>query len=409
MGERDPTPEEMIAMTGCDKAANVDRCLIESCDTALESDDSNAMLNLAHAFYCLRAVLMRQWDNPAPEVQQYVGGALLRRAQILANTGRIQEAVRDYEEIEKRYGRNDDPELRKVVAGAYYEAGKLCCRQEDERGALLWFEKVVRRFLDDDEPVIAYHVASALSEQANIYADRKDFDTVRAIQQQIIQRWSDHENEEVLRLVAHTRFLQAYLLTTDPDTRHESLGQLDSAIEYADLKLGRFISSIQGAALARKCEVLFDLDRYDEGIAAASVYETRHRAACEASPPPGPADADYFRRNLHSVRLTRAQCLFMLKRYDEADDALAGIDVDYADLQQASAAQREFVVSVLSLRGIMRCVKGHPDDGLEIARRIMDGLGPDYEATVTPAIQDTVDTLAAHIDAAKGRQQQSPG
>src|SRR3546814_16462803 len=76
------TPDDMIALTGCGTADSIEHCLLEACGREMNRPDGEPR-DIELAFNCVRAVILRLNGNDAPDVQQYMAAAILRRAKFL--------------------------------------------------------------------------------------------------------------------------------------------------------------------------------------------------------------------------------------------------------------------------------------------------------------------------------------
>src|SRR3546814_5483659 len=87
------TPDDMIALTGCGTADSIEHCLLEACDREMNRPDGEPR-DIELAFNCVRAVILRLNGNDAPDVQQYMAAAILRRARSEEHTSELQSLMR---------------------------------------------------------------------------------------------------------------------------------------------------------------------------------------------------------------------------------------------------------------------------------------------------------------------------
>src|SRR3546814_21044609 len=96
------------------------------------------------AFNCVRAVILRRNGNDAPDVQQYMAAAILRRAQFLVLFDHPEDARRDFQRTIRTWRGSADPNIRRVVAGLLLDAGRFEENQETQIGRAECRERVCK-------------------------------------------------------------------------------------------------------------------------------------------------------------------------------------------------------------------------------------------------------------------------
>lgn len=325
-----PTPDEIIAMAGCADADCIERCLIAVCDREMHRPDDEPQ-NIELAFNCVRAVILRLDGNEAPEMQQYLAGALFRRAQFLAQFDRPDDARRDYQDVAYTWDDSSDPVVRSIVAANFLEAGQF----EEEQGHIGEAEKYygqAAKYADDPMTITQKQVIDALSNHAEIHIRRGWLDPALEMVSDIRARWQDHPEYWIRRRLANLLVVYADGVKQDDERCEEALPLLDDAIAYADRALQPPAYFIQAGAWMSKCHCLEKLERHEEAVACADAFAQWVADVVRAEPDYPKSSLAMVEGSLGRACLVKASCLNKLGRNDEALAAFRQSGVTLDDL-----------------------------------------------------------------------------
>lgn len=363
-----PTPEDTIKAVGCDCAVDIDQCLLDTADTEFYRGEEDGPQDLERAFNCLRAILMRHWDNPEPKVQKFVAAALMRRGQIMAQGGNIEQALTDYDEVWVRYSGSEDPKVRKQVAAALLEAGQLEERQCNLVAAEKWYE-LTGRYADDADPMTQYQVVQAQCNAADIYIDRGWLDPAFEKINALIARWSEHTEYWIRRRIANLMVNKAVGVKEDDERCAEALRLFDEAISYADRAVDPPAFFIQAGARLSKAHCFERLEDYEEAIKYVDSFENWMQECVRPRP-------DYVKKtnsgaesSLRSAFLLKSRCLHELGRYHQALAAFDSAGVGYDDLVE-DMQKRERACNDLVRRGLILIGLGRYDEAETLRKEI---------------------------------------
>lgn len=310
----DPTPEEMIVSLGISTAPDIDQALLDACMEALDTKESPQ--DFQTAFNCLRAVLMRHWDNPDPEVQKHVAEALQRRAQILSLFKRVDEARADYEEIWIRYDDSEDPDVRNSVAVALYEAGKLEQRQRNPQAAEKWYS-LIERYVNSSNSKVQYMIANAQDNLGELLAEAGQLKRALAVFDRAIWRWTEHHDYWVRRSVSNTRHSKATALM-DAGEYEAALRLFDEATAYADRLTDPPAFFPQISARLSKCYCLERMERYSDAIEAVADLGRWIDGIARPNSHYRGKDRDSTESLFRRAMMTKARCLHRLGDFPSA-------------------------------------------------------------------------------------------
>lgn len=350
-----PTPDDIIRSVGCLGASNIDQCLLDTADTEFNKEEGEGPQDIERAFNCLRAILMRHWDNPAPEIQKYVAAALMRRAQIFAHFREFDAARNDFAEVRGRYEHSRDIEVRRSVAAAFYEAGNMEEKLNNTDDAVEWYEAAIDLFGNDDDDMIDIQVADMRIDLAIIYFGREWRDLGSELLDAGIRRWESHGEYWLRRKVANMRMHRALEAAYSAETVQEqesALSLLDEAIAYTDCALGQFLHFIQGACFAEKVKLLYKMDRCDDAIECSEHFRERAIEELRDNPPNSKETVEQLQKHLRETALIAAHSHNFL---DQSELALIACDrtgISNGDGEYTSVRDKEFAISALSARTI---------------------------------------------------------
>jgi tetratricopeptide (TPR) repeat protein len=335
----DPTPDEMIIALGLSTAPDIDQALLDACDEALDAKERPQ--DHWTAFNCLRAILMRHWDNPDPSVQRHVAEALLRRAQMLAHLKRIDEARADYDELWSRYEDCNDPNVRNSLAVGLCEAGKLEARHKNWKMAKWWYS-LTARFAESENDNVQLMIVRAQDHLGELHADTGEMKQALAVFDWAIERWAQHHDYWIRRSVSNTRHSKATALM-DGGEYEAALHLFDEAMVYADRLTDPPAFFPQISARLSKCYCLERMKRYGDVVEA--VEDLEHWVDQTARPDPHYRGEDrestehLFRRAM----MTKARCLHRLRDFPSALDAYDRTGRVIDDIDSCTEASRHIV------------------------------------------------------------------
>lgn len=91
---------------------------------------------------------------------------MFSRAFTLAELGRSEEAIAVYDEIDRRYGKDDSLALREWVATVLFNKGVALAHLGRSEGAIIVYDEIDRRYGKDDSLALRERVATALTARA---------------------------------------------------------------------------------------------------------------------------------------------------------------------------------------------------------------------------------------------------
>jgi tetratricopeptide (TPR) repeat protein len=319
-----PTPDELIDQLNLRDAPDIDQALMSICNAEFDAEDRPQDLQLA--FNCVRAILMRHWDNPDPSVQKHVAEALLRRGQLLVSEKYIDAARRDFEEIWARYKDSTETEVRRAVAGGLLEVGTLEEELGNKIAAQKWYE-LTSHYENDTDNSTLVRVVRAQGNACDILIDRDWMDPAIEKIHWLRDRWGNHPEYWIRRRIANLLVAKGNGLIENEERSAEAPQALEEALSYAEEALTPPVYFIQADARLGKCRALQRLESYLSTIQFAEETE-KWAELLEASI--SKEEYDYVRRRIDLIYLTKAGCLHALGRDEEAliafDSSGVGLD-----------------------------------------------------------------------------------
>lgn len=357
----DPTPEEMIIALGISTAPDIDQALLDACMEALDTKESPQ--DFQTAFNCLRAVLMRHWDNPDPEVQKHVAEALQRRAQILSLFKRMDEARADYEEIWMRYEGSEDPDVRNSVAVALYEAGKLEQRERNPQAAEKWYS-LTEKYVDSSNSNVQYMIANAQANLGELLAETGDLKRALAVFDRAIWRWTAHHDYWVRRSVSNMRHSKATALM-DAGEYEVALRLFDETMAYADRLTDPPAFFPQISARLSKCYCLERMERYGDVLEAVEDLGRWIDEAARPNPHYRGKDRTSADHLFRRAMMTKARCLHRLGDFPSALEAWDQTGRVIDDIDGCTEASR-YIVEDLAWHTAILADMGRVDEAREL-------------------------------------------
>lgn len=307
-----PTPDELFDQLKLRDTPDIDQALMDACDAELDAEDRPQDLQLA--FHCVRAILMRHWDNPDPAVQKHVADALLRRAQICAFAGHKDRAREDFDEIWTRYKDSTEVDIRRTVAYGLLEAGELEEKLGNKATAEKWYELTSRYENDTDERTLI-QVVRAQANACDILINRDWMDPAIEKIDALRDRWATHPAYLIRRRIANLLVAKGNGLIENKERAAEAPQVLQDALAYAEEALTPPVYFIQADARLGQCRAHLRLENYESGVQAA---EDAERWAEELKARIDEAQYKHVSDRFGLIYLTKARCLYGLGRNEEA-------------------------------------------------------------------------------------------
>lgn len=308
-----PTPDELIDQLNLHDAADIDQALMEACDAELDADDDRPQ-DLQLAFHCVRAILMRHWENPDPAVQKHVASALLRRAQICAFERHIDRAREDFDEIWVRYRDSTDTEIRRIVVEGLLDAGEMEEKLGNKTTAEKWYG-LTSHYEEDTDGRTLIQVVRAQANACDILIDRDWMDPAIEKIDAIRDRWSKHSEYLIRRRIANLLVAKGNGLIENEEHRAAAPQALDQALSYTEAALAPPVYFIQADARLGKCRAFLRLENYE---AAIQVAEQAEEWAAQLEARISKEEYAHVRRRFDLIFLTKSRCLHALGRDEEA-------------------------------------------------------------------------------------------
>jgi len=120
----------------------------------------------------------RYGKDDTPGLREQVASALVNKGNTLGQLAKPQEEIAVYDEIDRRYGKDDTPGLRERVAGALVNKGITLGQLEQRQEAIAVYDEIDRRYGNDAAPGVRERVAGALNGGSfnRIISAKKNFD-----------------------------------------------------------------------------------------------------------------------------------------------------------------------------------------------------------------------------------------
>ncbi len=252
--------------------------------------------------------------SPAPSAAREVLG----KALALAESGRLQDAVAAWDEVDRRFGASDAPADREQVPLALVNKGKALGRLGRVEEASAVWDDVVRRFGAGDGEGHPLAVATALANKGGMLGNLDRHKEALAAWEEVARRFGKSPAPELQTLVTKALLGMAIALNT--------LNRPREALEACDEMLERFGKSgspaLHGelaAAMVGRGHALIALDRVDEAISAWSAVVDRF----------GRSDSLRIIEQAASALANIGTALFQSGRLEEALTAFDGVVQSY--------------------------------------------------------------------------------
>ena len=120
----------------------------------------------------------RYGRDDTPGMRERVAGALVNKGFTLGKLEQPQEAIAVYDEIDRRYGKDDTPGLREQVASALFNKGITLGQLAKPQEAIAVYDEIDRHYGNDAAPGVRERVAGALNGGSfnRIISAKKNFD-----------------------------------------------------------------------------------------------------------------------------------------------------------------------------------------------------------------------------------------
>ena len=272
--------------------------------------------------------------SPAPSAAR----DLLGKALALAESGRLEDAVAAWDEVDRRFGASDAPADREQVSLALVNKGTALGGLERADEALAVLDDVVRRFGADNGEGHPLAVATALASKGGMLGNLDRHTEALAAWEEVAQRFRGSPTPELQTLVTKALVGMAVALSI--------LNRPREALEACDEMLERFSKSgspgLHGevaVAMVVRGHALIALNRVDEAINAWGAVVDRF----------GTSDSLRIVEQVASALANIGTALFQSGRLEEALTAFDGVVQSY----KASDAPflREVVARCFANRG----------------------------------------------------------
>jgi tetratricopeptide (TPR) repeat protein len=215
-----------------------------------------------------------------PEVRERVAWAIYNRGVALSELQRIEEAVQAYEEVTKRYGETNELQLEAPVARALYNMGfglRKLGRNED---AMRVFDEVVKRFGAADDLLLREQVGRALLSKALALAAMERPEAEIQVYDELVKRFGEAKELELRERVAKALVNKGITLS--------NLGRNEEAVQTYSEVVERFgdsnesdLSGRVAKALVNKAVTLGALGRNEEAVHINEEVVKRYGGAAE--------------------------------------------------------------------------------------------------------------------------------
>ena len=182
------------------------------------SNQAVAVLRSGHLRPALEAfsdVLTRFADVRVPEIEVYIGTALLNKGYLHDKLEEPEEAIAAYDEAVRRFGDSPVPEVRLCVAMCLRNKGSMLAAGEPPdsmHSAVATWNDLIDRFGDDTEPDIQLQVASAFTKKAGVQLKMGRGHAVVAACDEAVRRYGTVDWLDLRRKVALALELKAMSL-----------------------------------------------------------------------------------------------------------------------------------------------------------------------------------------------------
>jgi tetratricopeptide (TPR) repeat protein len=131
--------------------------------------------------------------------------ALISKGLDLAEQGKLDAAIAAYDEVDRRFGKDNTPKVREYVAMALIIKGLSLGRQGKPDAAIAAYDEIERRFGGDNTPEMREIVAKALFDRGLSLEEQGKFDAAIAVYDEVERRFGRDNTPEVRKLVSDAR------------------------------------------------------------------------------------------------------------------------------------------------------------------------------------------------------------
>ena len=252
--------------------------------------------------------------SPAPSVAR----DLLGKALALAESGRLEDAVAAWDEVDRRFGASDSPADREQVSLALVNKGKALGRLGRAEEALAVLDDVVRRFEVDNGEGHPLAVATALAGEGGILSNQNRHTEALEAWKEVARRFGKSRVPALEALVVNALIGTAVALNTL--NRHgEALEACDEVLERVGKSGSPALHGELAAAMVGRGHALIALGRVDEAINAWGAVVDRF----------GTSDSLRIVEQVASALANIGTVLFQSGRLEEALTAFDGVVQSY--------------------------------------------------------------------------------
>jgi tetratricopeptide (TPR) repeat protein len=159
--------------------------------------------------------------DDTPGVREWVAKALFSKGHLLKLLGKLVEAIAVYDEAVRRFGQDDTPGVRKWGTAALVEEVKTlhnkCWTLKDQGKfveAIAVYDEIDRRFGQDDTPRVRKQVASALYGKGATLTRHGDPEEAIAVFNEIDRRFGQDDTPGVREVLANVPFFKNLALSS---------------------------------------------------------------------------------------------------------------------------------------------------------------------------------------------------
>ncbi len=201
--------------------------------------------------------------SPAPSE----ASELLKRALVLAENGRLQDAVAVWDEVIQKFGKSDSPTDREWVSQAFVNKGKALGVLGRVEEALTVLDEVVRRFGEDTGEANPPAVATALSSKGGMLNNLDRHTEALAAWNEVTRRFGKSRVPALEKLVVDALIGTAVALKT-LNRPQEALEVWDEVLERVDKRDSPVLHGNLSIAMVGRGHALIAQNRLDEAINA---------------------------------------------------------------------------------------------------------------------------------------------
>ena len=252
--------------------------------------------------------------SPAPSAAR----ELLRKALALAESGRLEDAVAAWDEVDRRFGVSDAPADREQVSLALVNKGKALGRLGRAEEALAVLDDAVRRFGADNGEGHPLAVAAALAGKGGMLSSLNRHTEALAAWNEVARRFGTSRVPALEALVANA--LVGTAVALNALNRHgEALDACDEVLERFGKSGSPALDGELASAMVGRGHALFALNRVDEAMSAWSAVVERF----------GRSDSLRIVEQVASALANIGTALFQSGRLEEALTAFDGVVQSY--------------------------------------------------------------------------------